>query len=91
MGGWVCRLQLLLTLGIAVILGSESHDHILLSEIRDSPNLEGQFPIFISPKNRVAQLYPEALGSLFFASYDLQGYGGGIRTQIHTAEKLIVA
>jgi hypothetical protein len=41
--GWVCRLQLLLALANAVILGSESrgtHDCILLSEIRDSPNLE---------------------------------------------------
>jgi hypothetical protein len=34
---WVCRLQLLLILASAVILGSESsgtHDHILLSQIR---------------------------------------------------------
>jgi hypothetical protein len=39
--GWVCRLQLLPVLASAVILGSESrgtHDHILLSQIRDSPN-----------------------------------------------------
>jgi hypothetical protein len=27
----------------------------------------------------VIQLYPQALGSLFIASYDLQGYGGGMR------------
>jgi hypothetical protein len=40
---WVCRLQLLLVLASAVILRSETrgtHDHILLSHIRDSPNLE---------------------------------------------------
>jgi hypothetical protein len=57
--GWVCSLQLLLGLASAVILRSESrgtHDHILLSQIRDSPNLEGQVPIFISPRDRVAQL-----------------------------------
>jgi hypothetical protein len=51
--GWVCRLQLLLVLASAVILRSESrrtHDHILLSRIRDSPNLEGQVPMFISPR-----------------------------------------
>jgi hypothetical protein len=30
----------------------------LLSQIRDSPNLVGLVPIFISPTNRVAQLYP---------------------------------
>jgi hypothetical protein len=55
--GWVCSLQLLLALASAVILRSETrgtHDHILLSQVRDSPNLEGQ----------VAQLYPQALGSL---------------------------
>jgi hypothetical protein len=78
---WVCRLQLLLVLASAVILRSEfrgTHDHILLSQIRDSPNLEGQVPVFISPTNRVVRLYPQAMGSLFVASYDSQGYGGGI-------------
>jgi hypothetical protein len=66
----VCRLQLLLALASAVILRSESrgtHDHILLSQIRDSANLEGQVPVFIPPRNRLAQLYPQALGSLFVA------------------------
>jgi hypothetical protein len=52
--------------------------------IRDSPNLEGQVPVFISPRNRVAQLYPQAMGSLFVASYDSQGYGGGIRTRLQS-------
>jgi hypothetical protein len=51
--------------------------------IWDSPNLEGQVPVFISPRNRVAQLYPRALGSLFVASYDSQGSGGGILTHLH--------
>jgi hypothetical protein len=32
-----------------------AHDHILLSVIQDSPNLEAQVPVFISPTNRVAQ------------------------------------
>jgi hypothetical protein len=69
--GLVCRLQLLMTLASAVILRSESHgtyDHILLSQIEDSPNLEGQVPVLISPRNRVAQLHPQALGSLFVCS-----------------------
>jgi hypothetical protein len=35
------------------------------------------------PMNRVARLYPQALGSLF-VSYNLQGYGGGIRPHLHT-------
>jgi hypothetical protein len=70
-----------------LIFGFESrgtHDHIFLPQIRDSPNLEGQVPVFISPSNRMAQLYPQALGSLFVASYDSQGYGGGIVTRLHT-------
>jgi hypothetical protein len=49
---------------------------ILQSHISDSSNLEGQVPEFISSRNRLAQLYLEALGSLFIASYDSQGYGG---------------
>jgi hypothetical protein len=59
--GRVCRLQELLVLASAVILGSESRgtcDHILLSQIRDS---------------------------LFFASYDSQGYGGDIRLRLHVS------
>jgi hypothetical protein len=32
----------------------------------------------------MARLYPQALGSLFVASYDSQGYGGGIRPRLHT-------
>jgi hypothetical protein len=86
-------LQLLLALASAVILRSESretHDHILLSQIRGSPNLEGQVPVFISLRNRVVQLYPQALGSLFAASCDSQGYGGGIRTRLQTEELLPV-
>jgi hypothetical protein len=31
----------------------------------------------------VTRLYPQALGSLFVASYDTQGYGGDIRTRLH--------
>jgi hypothetical protein len=61
-------------------LGSKTHDHILLSQIWGSPNLDGQVPIFISPSNRVAQLYSQALGSHFVTSYGSQGYGGGVWT-----------
>jgi hypothetical protein len=84
---WVCRLQLLLVLASVVILGSGSrgiHDCILLSQTGDSPNQERTVPVFISPRNRVARLYPQALSSLFFASYGSQGYGGGIRTNLLT-------
>jgi hypothetical protein len=63
MRGCVYRLQLLPALAIAVILRSESgwnHDHIVVSQIRDSPILKGQVPVFISPRTRVAWLYPQA-------------------------------
>jgi hypothetical protein len=60
------------------------HDHIFLSQIRDLLNLEGQVPVFISPRNKVAQLNPQALGSLFAAPHDSQGYSWGIRTSLHT-------
>jgi hypothetical protein len=73
-------------LASTVILRSESretHGHILLSQVRDFSNTEDQVPVFISRKNRVAQLYPQALGSIFVASYDSKGYGGGIRHRLH--------
>jgi hypothetical protein len=63
----VCCLQLMLVLASAVILEPEScgtHDHVLLSQIRDSSNINGHVPVFISPRERVAQLYLQALGSI---------------------------
>jgi hypothetical protein len=87
MRGWVCLLQLLLVLVSAVILGSEyrgTYDHILLSQFQDSTNVGSQVPVFISPRNRLTQLYPQVLGSLFVASYNSLCYGGGVRPHIHT-------
>jgi hypothetical protein len=58
---------LLLILASPIILTAEfcwSHNHILLSQIRDSPNLEGQVPVFISPRNRVVRLYFPGTGFL---------------------------
>jgi hypothetical protein len=58
--GWVCHLQWLLALARAFILRSESHwthDHILVSQRWDSQP-RAQVPIFISPRNRTAHLYP---------------------------------
>jgi hypothetical protein len=66
---------LLLVLANTVTLGSESrgiHDHILLSQTRDCPNLDDQDPVFISPRNTVVRLYLQALSSLFVASSDSQ-------------------
>jgi hypothetical protein len=85
------RLKLLLAFASAVFLRSEccgTHERIFLSQSRDSPNLEGLVPVFTSPRKRVARLYPQALGSLFVASYDSQAYGGDIRPRLHTGFQL---
>jgi hypothetical protein len=44
--------------------------------------MEDQVSVFMSPIERVAQLYPKAPGSLFVAFYDSQGYGGDIVTRL---------
>jgi hypothetical protein len=50
-----------------------------------SRNLEGKVPVFISPRNRAEP------GSLYVASYDSQGYSGGILTlPIRWFRKLMV-
>jgi hypothetical protein len=41
----------------------------------------------MSPSDRVAQLYQQALSSLFVAFYDSQGYGGGILARLHTGKQ----
>jgi hypothetical protein len=66
--GRVCNLlvNLLLDLPEHSLLGRSPAEltTIFYCLIWDSPNLEGQVPVFISPRNRVAQLYPRALDSL---------------------------
>jgi hypothetical protein len=71
----VCHLHLLLTQSFSGLESHEIHDHILLSQIRDSPSLEGQVFVLISHRNRVAQLYPQGTGFPLLTSCDLQGYG----------------
>jgi hypothetical protein len=41
--------------------------------LHPTPNLEHQASVFI-PHDRMAQLYPEVLGSLFIAFYNSQGH-----------------
>jgi hypothetical protein len=44
-------------------------------------------PIFGTPPTwRVSWLYPQALRSLFIASYESQGYDGRIRTRLHAGQ-----
>jgi hypothetical protein len=51
-------------MGCWPFLGSDSrgtHDHVLLSEFWGCHNLEGQVPVFIVTRNRIAQFHPQAL------------------------------
>jgi hypothetical protein len=53
------------------------------SALRPTANLEDQVHVFMSPSDRVTQLYPQAPGSLFSPSCDSQGYGGRVLTRLH--------
>jgi hypothetical protein len=87
--GWLCNLhvQLLLCLARVVTLGSKSrrtHGHILLSHLR-LPQPGGPGPVFISPRNRVVQLYPgNWVPFLSPLTTRKATYGGGILTRLHT-------
>jgi hypothetical protein len=61
-----------------------------LSALCPTLNLEDQVSVFMSPSNKVAQLYPQAPGSLFVAFYVSQGYGGDILTHLRTGTLSVV-
>jgi hypothetical protein len=56
------------------------------SALHPTPNLKDQVSIFMSPRDKEAQLYPQAPHSLFIAFYDSQSYGTGILTHVHTGD-----
>jgi hypothetical protein len=88
--GLICPLQLLLVLASTLIprsLSCGTHDSILMSQIRDSSNLEGQVPVFIFPRNKVAQLYSQVLVFLYIAYYGSQGCRGSLRTAFTRASQ----
>jgi hypothetical protein len=60
-----------------------TRDHILLSRVRDSPNWRARSS-YLYPQEQGGPDIPQALSSLSVAFYDSQGYGGGIRTGLHT-------
>jgi hypothetical protein len=85
--GRVCNLLLLLGLANTVPLGSESlgtQDHISLSQFLRLPKPGGPSPQTYIPAEEGGPVILRALGSLYAASYDSQGYGGGIPTRLHT-------
>jgi hypothetical protein len=91
MRGRVCHSLTLESLASAVPLGSESRgpqDHILLSQSLRLHKPGGRSSCIYFPLKHGAQLYPWALVSFLVASYDSQGYGGGILTHLHTDHKV---
>jgi hypothetical protein len=78
--GCICNLfaQLLLGPASSVTLRSmfhRTHYHILQSHLKTPKTWRVRSPYFYLLRNRVAQLYPRALGSRSVASYDSRGYG----------------
>jgi hypothetical protein len=77
--GRVCRLQLLLVLASAVILGSESretHDNILLSQIRDPPpTWRARFP-YLYLQGQGSPVTPPGIGFPFRRLLRLAGLCG---------------
>jgi hypothetical protein len=41
--------------------------------VSPAPNLEDQVSVFMTPGDRVAQLYPQVLGTILVAFYDMHG------------------
>jgi hypothetical protein len=85
---WICHLQLLLGLASAFILRSESRrtdDHILLSQIGDSPKLELGSPYLYPPRTGWLS-YTPALGSISVAFTARRTKVEVIWTLLHTLE-----
>jgi hypothetical protein len=77
---WIIAFLVLTSFKTAAGPRQRSHSQVRVLNSR----LPQPVSVFIFPRKRVAQLYPQALGSLFIASYDSQRYGGGIGTHLHT-------
>jgi hypothetical protein len=72
-------------------LGSKSrrtHGHMLLSHLR-LPEPGGPGPRIHIPHEQGGPVIPPGTGFLFVASYDSQGYGGGILTRLDTGPEEI--
>jgi hypothetical protein len=54
-----------------------------MSALRPTHKMEDHVSVFMSPGDKMAQLYPQAPSSLFVAFNDLQNYGEGILICLH--------
>jgi hypothetical protein len=84
--GWVCNLlhNCFWALTEQSLLGQSPAElkAIFYYLIWDSPNLEGQDPVFISSRNRVAQLYPRHWVPFLSPLTTRRDYGRGILTRL---------
>jgi hypothetical protein len=67
----------------------DSRPYFTLSDSR-LPQPGGAGSGIYIPQELDGSVYPQELGSLFVDSYDSQGYGGGIRTRLHTGFSLLL-
>jgi hypothetical protein len=85
-------------MGLAIIFAAgprqRSHSQVQVPHftVSDSklPEPGGQVPVLHPPGRGWPGYTPQPLGSLFVASYDSQGYGGGIRNRLHTGVQIQV-
>jgi hypothetical protein len=87
MRGRVSRLQLLLVLASAVILTFESrgiHDRYFTVSDLKLPQPGGPGSRIYIPQEQGGPVITPGTGFPSVASYDSQGYGGGIRPRLHT-------
>jgi hypothetical protein len=64
--------NLLLLLGLASTVPRDSRPYFIVPILETPPNLEGQVPIFLSPRNRAARIFPRAKSK---SHYDRQSVG----------------
>jgi hypothetical protein len=80
--GWVCNLLLLLVLASEV--PQDSRAYFIVPILETPPTWRAKSPYLFPPGT-----VPRALGSLSFASYDSQGYGGRILSRLHTGNTVV--
>jgi hypothetical protein len=68
----------------------DSWPHFTVSNSR-LPHSWGPGPRIYTAKEQGGPVRPQALDSLFFASYDSQGYGGGIQPRLYTFLSVLVS
>jgi hypothetical protein len=85
-----------MSVGQSILVSGPMTRFLLLSDLSGlhvvghPPSREEDWPVIYSYKSRrtrdhILLSHLRLLGSLFVASYDSQGYGGGILTHLHTA------